>query len=81
MKVKLNKSLIVFLVAIIALFFFMSSRSNADGAKDGENGGGCGYINKKIVRCKKSFCSVEPKKDGKEGKCGPKTTWWKKDKK
>ena len=76
MKVKLNKSLIVFLIAIVALFFFMSSRSNADG-DNGKPGGKCGWVDKKVVHCSKSVCTVQPKKDGEEGKCtDDKTKSW-----
>ena len=75
MKIKFNKSLVMFIVAIIALFFFMSMRSNDDGKKkanDGERDGRCGWLdNKKVVNCKKSYCNVEPKKGGKQGTCGP----------
>ena len=85
MKVKLNKSLIVFLIAIVALFFFMSSRSKAEGDKKpmAKVGEACGDIGGKIVKCSKSYCSVEPKIGGAEGTCmaGKKDGWREKEEK
>ena len=83
MKVKFNKSLIIFIVAILALFFFMSLRSNDDGKSDtpGKLGGDCGWVGNKIVHCKKSFCTKQPKKNGEKGTCtGDKTKSWRKNK-
>ena len=79
MKIKFNKSLIL-IVAVIALLFFMSMRSNADGMtkKYAKRGKDCGWINGEIVNCRKSFCSVEPKENGSKGKCvGKRANSWK----
>ena len=76
MKIKMDKSLIVFIIAIVALFFFMSSRSKAEGDKaktervkvDEPCGKKPGTTTR--VLCEKSFCSVKPSEaTGLSGTC------------
>ena len=75
MKIKMDKSLMIFLIAIVALFFFMSSRSKAVGDK-------CGKKDGKVVRCKNSVCDKNPStlKDL-SGECVKSGTGWRKEKK
>jgi hypothetical protein len=75
MKIKFNKSIIIVIVAIIALFFFMSMRSNADG-KPSKRGDGCGWIDGEVVRCNEGFCTVEPKMGGGQGTCVDRAYSW-----
>ena len=65
----MDKSLIVFLIAIVALFFFMSMRSNAEGVKPKirySKDGNCGKEFSKrgrpiLVRCPTGlWCTVKP---------------------